>query len=122
MSFVVTCTCVGSAYFDVDILFFLMIRRPPRSTRTDTLFPYTTLFRSYGPAACPWHRRPGPSGCRPPAPCWQHCPAQPARHFHAEHQDQAEPGAHGHHGNQRPPPPRQNRQRNGPDPPTPLAI
>src|SRR3546814_20989271 len=27
-------------------LFFLMIRRPPKSTRTDTLFPYTTLFRS----------------------------------------------------------------------------
>src|SRR3546814_3444678 len=27
--------------------FFLMIRRPPRSTRTDTLFPYTTLFRSF---------------------------------------------------------------------------
>src|SRR3546814_17631206 len=27
-------------------LFFLMIRRPPRSTLTDTLFPYTTLFRS----------------------------------------------------------------------------
>src|SRR3546814_4718916 len=27
-------------------LFFLMRRRPPRSTRTDTLFPYTTLFRS----------------------------------------------------------------------------
>src|SRR3546814_10869563 len=27
-------------------LFFLMIRRPPRSTRTDTLFPYTTVFRS----------------------------------------------------------------------------
>src|SRR3546814_2963149 len=27
-------------------LFLLMIRRPPRSTRTDTLFPYTTLFRS----------------------------------------------------------------------------
>src|SRR3546814_20018350 len=26
-----------------------MIRRPPRSTRTDTLFPYTTLFRSSGP-------------------------------------------------------------------------
>src|SRR3546814_14458222 len=31
------------SYFFV---FFLMIRRPPRSTRTDTLFPYTTLFRS----------------------------------------------------------------------------
>src|SRR3546814_3143141 len=28
--------------------FFLMIRRPPRSTRTDPLFPYTTLFRSLG--------------------------------------------------------------------------
>src|SRR3546814_16137620 len=28
------------------IFFFLMLRRPPRSTRTDTLFPYTTLFRS----------------------------------------------------------------------------
>src|SRR3546814_9068754 len=32
----------------VSLFFFLMIRRPPRSTRTDTLFPYTTLFRSPG--------------------------------------------------------------------------
>src|SRR3546814_381458 len=32
-------------FFNV-FLFFLLIRRPPRSTRTDTLFPYTTLFRS----------------------------------------------------------------------------
>src|SRR3546814_7921738 len=31
------------------LIFFLMIRRPPRSTRTDTLFPYTTLFRSLVP-------------------------------------------------------------------------
>src|SRR3546814_17825831 len=30
----------------VFFFIFLMIRRPPRSTRTDTLFPYTTLFRS----------------------------------------------------------------------------
>src|SRR3546814_17404215 len=30
----------------VVLFVFLMIRRPPRSTRTDTLFPYTTLFRS----------------------------------------------------------------------------
>src|SRR3546814_17803400 len=30
------------------MFFFLMIRRPPRSTRTDTLFPYTTLFRARG--------------------------------------------------------------------------
>src|SRR3546814_4015885 len=46
--------------------FFLMIRRPPRSTRTDTLFPYTTLFRSTIPprrtarattSACPTARR-----------------------------------------------------------------
>src|SRR3546814_13231713 len=33
------------------MFFFLMIRRPPRSTRTDTLFPYTTLFRSRGGGA-----------------------------------------------------------------------
>src|SRR3546814_17325421 len=37
-------------------VFFLMIRRPPRSTRTDTLFPYTTLFRSAA------RRRRGPVG------------------------------------------------------------
>src|SRR3546814_2067015 len=36
------------------VFFFLMIRRPPRSTRTDTLFPYTTLFRS---AASSMHPR-----------------------------------------------------------------
>src|SRR3546814_2419717 len=41
--------------------FFLMIRRPPRSTRTDTLLPYTTLFRSgqrgiEGLARCRGHR------------------------------------------------------------------
>src|SRR3546814_12606732 len=33
-------------YSRLIVFFFLMIRRPPRSTRTDTLFPYTTLFRS----------------------------------------------------------------------------
>src|SRR3546814_6893686 len=33
-------------------IFFLMIRRPPRSTRTDTLFPYTTLFRSEAGFPC----------------------------------------------------------------------
>src|SRR3546814_13188221 len=35
-----------SVVFSVFYFLFLMIRRPPRSTRTDTLFPYTTLFRS----------------------------------------------------------------------------
>src|SRR3546814_6868869 len=39
-----------------------MLRRPPRSTRTDTLFPYTTLFRSLGSCAlafwaCQWCRK-----------------------------------------------------------------
>src|SRR3546814_12640724 len=34
--------------FTSYLFFFLMIRRPPRSTRTDTLLPYTTLFRSAG--------------------------------------------------------------------------
>src|SRR3546814_17442147 len=33
-------------YLVLYVFFFLMIRRPPRTTRTDTLFPYTTLFRS----------------------------------------------------------------------------
>src|SRR3546814_19032327 len=42
------------------LVFFLMIRRPPRSTRTDTLFPYTTLFRSdIGIADVTFKLRPG---------------------------------------------------------------
>src|SRR3546814_4101668 len=46
-----------------SFLFFLMIRRPPRSTRTDTLFPYTTLFRSHT-----WPPRWQPvQACRPRA-------------------------------------------------------
>src|SRR3546814_2028877 len=57
-----------------------MIRRPPRSTRTDTLFPYTTLFRSLRPAppagsATEQATPPLPCGTRrPPAPCGE-CPA-----------------------------------------------
>src|SRR3546814_12320896 len=52
-------------YLGTLSLFFLMIRRPPRSTRTDTLFPYTTLFRSWKDRACPksstrWWRRTKP--------------------------------------------------------------
>src|SRR3546814_12184802 len=38
--------CCCGVCVRIVIVFFLMIRRPPRSTRTDTLFPYTTLFRS----------------------------------------------------------------------------
>src|SRR3546814_2928048 len=37
-------------------MFFLMIRRPPRSTRTDTLCPYTTLFRSPRIGLSEWRR------------------------------------------------------------------
>src|SRR3546814_5419221 len=48
-----------------------MIRRPPRSTRTDTLFPYTTLFRSGGPLPpppppLPVRRCPHPAAPLPP--------------------------------------------------------
>src|SRR3546814_2311174 len=47
-------------------VFFLMIRRPPRSTRTDTLFPYTTLFRSDGACArLLWRELNGALGKRP---------------------------------------------------------
>src|SRR3546814_5872418 len=57
------------ARFKYYLFFFLMIRRPPRSTRTYTLFPYTTLFRSRawrgrrqssGPSGTP--ARPGGAG------------------------------------------------------------
>src|SRR3546814_15123906 len=44
MMLVLKCTCVPCV--SCGFVFFLLIRRPPRSTRTDTLFPYTTLFRS----------------------------------------------------------------------------
>src|SRR3546814_12380140 len=47
-----------------------MIRRPPRSTLTDTLFPYTTLFRSHAapaPASAAFARAPGAGGSALPA-------------------------------------------------------
>src|SRR3546814_7356441 len=59
--------CIFSVFF-----FLLMIRRPPRSTRTDTLFPYTTLFRSR-PLRRRWRRAGRRGGARtgaqyPPPP------------------------------------------------------
>src|SRR3546814_18645438 len=51
-----------------------MIRRPPRATRTDTLFPYTTLFRSRGRSCrtfarlSRWRARGKASACRPLRP------------------------------------------------------
>src|SRR3546814_5117727 len=58
--------------------FFLMIRRPPRSTRTDTLFPYTTLFRALfrGAVLDRLQRLPGP-GLRRPEPGDPQCGAFP---------------------------------------------
>src|SRR3546814_17564139 len=44
--FLIVLYCLCSMISIYLYFFFLMIRRPPRSTRTDTLFPYTTLFRS----------------------------------------------------------------------------
>src|SRR3546814_15064465 len=53
-SLVMVCRCISLVFM---VFFFLMIRRPPRSTRTDTLFPYTTLFRSPGRARADGRRR-----------------------------------------------------------------
>src|SRR3546814_10760313 len=53
------------SHFSFCFFFFLMIRRPPRSTRTDTLFPYTTLFRS----PCDLSSRHSPDCCESGAQC-----------------------------------------------------
>src|SRR3546814_18667000 len=49
----------------VSSFFFSMVRRPPRSTRTATLFPYTTLFRSTSPARREQRRGRGDDGAGP---------------------------------------------------------
>src|SRR3546814_4697623 len=75
------------------LFFFLMIRRPPRSTRTDTLFPYTTLFRSTEDrAGLRWMRdpasRPHPATRtvgRPASPPASPFRGQPASHRSEEH-------------------------------------
>src|SRR3546814_8199617 len=50
-------------YIVAMFCFFLMLRRPPRSTRTDTLFPYTTLFRSSRSPRLDHFRAHGGGGC-----------------------------------------------------------
>src|SRR3546814_6028981 len=62
------CLCLALALLFLLCFFFLMIRRPPRSTRTDTLFPYTTLFRSRCPRA-PRNRHRGCSRAAASASC-----------------------------------------------------
>src|SRR3546814_8636435 len=62
-----------------------MIRRPPRSTRTDTLFPYTTLFRSTGSHSRESSRRrrqrsaATPATCRSPRSSWRRIHSAAAR-------------------------------------------
>src|SRR3546814_9097721 len=53
-----------------------MIRRPPRSTRTDTLFPYTTLFRSAAAPSSAWSRSGREQSCE--------LALQPRRHRRSE--------------------------------------
>src|SRR3546814_6903396 len=65
----------------VIFVFFLMIRRPPRSTRSDTLFPYTTLFRS--------RRRQG-APPTPPAGHGQYGDQERADHRQPHHRDRSE--------------------------------
>src|SRR3546814_5505551 len=66
-----------------SFIFFLMIRRPPRSTRTDTLFPYTTLFRSSWRAARrarrDWSKSDIRRGLSPPAPSARRAAARRGR-------------------------------------------
>src|SRR3546814_10997121 len=66
----------------VLVIFFLMIRRPPRSTRTDTLFPYTTLFRS-AQVPQPGAQRPAGQDLRGRQPVTQ----RPVRHPDTERLD-----------------------------------
>src|SRR3546814_10742166 len=56
------------------LCFFLMIRRPPRSTRTDTLFPYTTLIRSAISPPSP-STNSGGGACTRSASCWHNSQA-----------------------------------------------
>src|SRR3546814_20156627 len=63
------CRCLSC---DVNIFFFLMIRRPPRSTRTDTRFPYTTLFRSHGRVTLRVSIRYAASHGNPGSHAWRH--------------------------------------------------
>src|SRR3546814_13759911 len=74
------------SFFHILFFFFLMIRRPPRSTRTDTLLPYTTLFRSLpGTTTQAWHLhadgRLDPAASTEPAAALEYAydPAQPVR-------------------------------------------
>src|SRR3546814_15325511 len=81
---------------DFLMLVFLMIRRPPRSTRTDTLFPYTTLFRSPGGRGHHLGRRIGPVGDdRVGVEVNAHAPSVEARPHPPEPDPRCDDGPHG---------------------------
>src|SRR3546814_19397223 len=63
-TYLISC-CVYHLCCSLLFFFFLMIRRPPRSTRTDTLFPYTTLFRSLRTSSYYFYFRRGRHLCHP---------------------------------------------------------
>src|SRR3546814_12386792 len=80
-----------------------MIRRPPRSTRTDTLFPYTTLFRSHNRRAADLARSSNRRETLPcgaargeidarPGPTRRHAERRPLADREAEHLDEEVPG------------------------------
>src|SRR3546814_2710505 len=75
-----------------------MIRRPPRSTRTDTLFPYTTLFRSSGARTAEARLRAQGARHRPGGPGWRGRSAAPAG---ATRRSADERGARDPHGGDR---------------------
>src|SRR3546814_9484271 len=100
------------AFFYLFFFFFLMRRRPPRPTRTDTLFPYTTPFRSPGQPHQPGHltRRThqGRGGHRR-----RSLPADDGPHRHLRSRNQPRPAVGGHHrpGRSRPAPRHENQHR-----------
>src|SRR3546814_16284364 len=74
-----------------------MIRRPPRSTRTDTLFPYTTLFRSRSRARwSPGSRTPCPNLLRLEFPAGAEDPPHGQQAQHEEAEDRRAADRHVH--------------------------
>src|SRR3546814_17905939 len=73
--------CIDYSISAFSLFFFLMIRRPPRSTRTDTLFPYTTLFRSEGRGGHEAWQNDNERKCHPPARRLHDCRQQLVKGF-----------------------------------------
>src|SRR3546814_11038940 len=94
-------------------VFFLMIRRPPRSTRTDTLFPYTTLFRSGDRIESEHQAQKRGAGHGRPAPSVRSLPAPEVVESaaHREEDGDGEDGAEGRIGAALPPDQPCERQR-----------